>query len=36
MEKFRYYLLIVKWAVKHRKEKNCRQKWHRMLKEVAM
>ena len=35
MSKIRYYLRCIKWLWKNRKQENNRQKWRRMMREVA-
>lgn len=34
MSKLRYYIRVIRWLVNHRAEKNCRQKWRRMEREM--
>lgn len=35
MKKIRYYLRCIKWLWKNRNQENNRQKWRRMMREVA-
>lgn len=35
MKKIKYYLRIVRWMWKNRKQENNRQKWRRMMREVG-
>lgn len=30
----KYYFLVARWMWKHRNERNCRQKWRRMEREI--
>lgn len=35
MRKLRYYIAVLRWMWQHRTEKDCRQKWRRMDKDIA-
>lgn len=34
INKLKYYIKLIRWLVKHRTEKNNRQKWRRMEREL--
>lgn len=34
MKRIRYYLAVLRWMWRHRTEKDCRQKWRRMEREL--
>jgi hypothetical protein len=35
MSTLRYYWRVIRWLVQHRDERNCRQKWKRMEREIG-
>lgn len=35
MSKIRYYAKAFRWLYEHRMERNCRQKWRRMMRELG-
>ena len=35
MTQIKYYYQVFRWIIRHKKEKNCRQKWKRMDRELS-